>query len=540
MMKKKTKIIIVSFAAIIVLTMIVAALLKYNYVKNDPIEVSVLEILTPLKEGNSSKATELVKSNIVKVVNKIDDETSKVGAGFFDESGYLITNSHLVDLKGTITIEYFDGNTSEAQLFSNDIMSDIALLAVENPPVKAMYYGETLSLDVTDDVYAIGYPFAFEGEASVSKGVLSARRSAGTIGFLQSDISLNTGNSGGPLINDKAELLGINVYSTENASIGMSISSESLQKIIRDLIENPKVNYLEGKRPSNALSVVLNEIGYESSDIYNEEAIIEKKNNNNDKIYNDEGNGKNHTNNGNNKKNNESNKNTKSSNALLSSLTISNYTINFSPTTTEYYVNLKNDETSLSINASTQESSSSLTISNNESFKDGQNKVTIIVRAEDGTTKEYAIYATKPLKYLEGAAGILCCLDVQKYNGTNGLVVSGCDFVDSDRVRIYSGVTLDVIESVKLDVYAGWNNDNVTGANVNGAQLNETGLRFLKSYTFGPSYSYGVPLTELRSFLNDDDYEGGSYQGADLTVYITVKTRKQGSFTEIMPWGLSK
>ena len=98
-----------------------------------------------------------------------------------------------------------------------------------------MYYGETLSLNITDEVYAIGYPYALVGEASVSKGVLSARRSAGAIGFLQSDISLNIGNSGGPLINDKAELLGINTYATENASMGMSISSESLQEIIKVL-----------------------------------------------------------------------------------------------------------------------------------------------------------------------------------------------------------------------------------------------------------------------------------------------------------------
>lgn len=540
-MKKKTKIIIISIITVLFLVIaffVAIGLINHNN-KNiqEHIEVNAIEQLSPLTTSDSSQAAELIKTNIVKVVNKIDDDTSIIGTGFFDKSGYLVTNSHLVDIQGTITIEYSDGKKSNAQIFSNDILSDIALLAVENPKVKSMYYGETLSLKVTDDVYAIGYPYALTGEASVSKGVLSARRSAGTIGFLQSDISLNIGNSGGPLINDKAEVLGINTYATENASIGMSISSESLQEIIKDLIENPIVNYLENERPSNALSVVLNEIGYEVNDLYNEDEIIKKSND--DKIYNDEGNGKNHTNNGNNN-NKQDKEKTKSSNALLASLTIDNYKIDFSSSITDYYITLKNDEKSLAIDATTQDSLATFTISNNNNFTDGQNKIVITVKAEDGTIKEYKINVTKPLRYLEGAAGILCCLDTQKYNGVNSLVVSGCDFVDSDGIRLYANTTLDVVESVKLDVYAGWNNSNVTGANTFGASLNDIGLRFLKSYTFAPAHSYGIPLSELRTYLTEDDYQGGLYQGADLTVYITMKTRKQGSFTEIMPWGLSK
>jgi hypothetical protein len=237
-------------------------------------EVSKLAQFEILTENNSSKATELIKANIVKVVNKIDDNTSVIGTGFFDKSGYLVTNSHLVDVKGTITIEYANGEKTEAILYSNDITSDIALLAVDNPLVKAVTYGNTLSLNITDDVYAIGYPFALEGEASVSKGILSARRSAGGIEFLQSDISLNVGNSGGPLINEKGEVLGINTYATENASIGMSISSESLQSIITKLINSKEVIYLEDTRPKNALSVVLTEIGHFHEDIYNEKHYI--------------------------------------------------------------------------------------------------------------------------------------------------------------------------------------------------------------------------------------------------------------------------
>ena len=162
-MKKKTKKIIITCVVTLILAIgvvVTAVLLNHynNKTIQEPIEVNAIEQLTPLTVSNSSQAAELIKSNIVKVVNKIDDDTSIIGTGFFDKSGYLVTNSHLVDIRGSITIEYADGKTSAAQLFSNDITSDIALLAVENPTIKSMYYGETLSLNITDDVYAIGYP----------------------------------------------------------------------------------------------------------------------------------------------------------------------------------------------------------------------------------------------------------------------------------------------------------------------------------------------------------------------------------------------
>lgn len=504
--------------------------------KEDPvIEVSVIDTLTPLSSANSSEATKLVKSNIVKIVNKIDDKTNIVGTGFFDKSGYLVTNSHIVDIKGDITIEYEDGSTSVAQLYSNDITSDIALLAVENPKVKAMYYGDTLSLNITDDVYAIGYPFALKGESSVTKGILSARRSAGNIGFLQLDISLNTGNSGGPLINDKAELLGINTYATENASIGMSISSESLQNIIKELIDKKEVNYLTEKRPSNALSVVLNEIGYSEEDLYNEDTILKNVDKDNaDKIYNDEGNGKNHQNSGN-KNNKENQTSKKSSDATLSILSIDGYDIGFSSLNTNYHIKLKNQENELSVNAIANDPKSKVEVNGNSELKEGTNIILIKVTAEDSTVNEYKITVTKPITYLDGIAGILCSLDVQKYNGVNSFQIAGCDFIDSDRVRIYLPSEADIVKSVKIDVYKGWNDGNVTGNDTNGKPIG-----FLKSYTFGSSYSYNIPLADIRALLADEDYEGGVYEGADLTFRIALTTRNQGTFYSSMPWGLSK
>lgn len=203
-MKKigKKQVIIGAAVLVIILLIILLIVLIKPKSTNEPDNKSQNNVLTinevtPLENGNSSEAAELIKQNIVKVTNKIGENTNIIGTGFFHKSGYLVTNSHIVDIKGTIEITYSDGTSSTASIYSNDITSDIALLKVEDNTKKAMYFGNTLSLKITDEVYAIGYPYALEGEASVSKGILSARRSAGGIEFLQSDISLNQGNSGG-------------------------------------------------------------------------------------------------------------------------------------------------------------------------------------------------------------------------------------------------------------------------------------------------------------------------------------------------------
>ena len=534
---KKRKILFIVAGCIFALLLIVLVifLLVLNSANKNKIVVNNLEQMSPLSEGNSVKATEMMKANTVKVVNKLDDDTSIIGTGFFDKSGYLVTNSHIVDIKGSITVVTADGKKLNADLYSNDIETDIALLAVENNILKAVYYGKSLSVNITDDVYAIGYPLAFEGEASVSKGVLSARRSAGGIEFLQSDISLNSGNSGGPLINDKGELLGINTFATENASIGMSISSESLQIIISKLLDLKKVSYLEGERPKNHLNVVLNEIGYKYDDVYNEQQYLNKyvhgKKNNTDSKSNESDNNVDSE-----KDSSKTHEKTssKSSNAYLQSLSITNYNIPFDSYNFDYSITLTNNENSLDINAIPIDQSASVTINNNN-LNEGYNIVSIVVKAENGTINEYKINVVKPFTYLDGISGILCCMDTQKYNGVNSLVVSGCDFVDSDGIRIYANGPMDIIQSVKLDVYAGWNGGNTSGLDTNGKPI-----RYLKTFTFGATDSYGMPLSELRSLLNDSDYEGGVYNGADLTVYITLNTRRQGTFYSSMPWGLNK
>lgn len=501
-------------------------------VSKTPSSVTKIEVLD---SGNASKAADLIKANTVKIINKIDDDVQIVGTGFFHESGYLITNSHIVDIKGEITIEYASGEKTSASIYSNDIKADIALLRVEDLKAKAMNFGSTLTLNITDDIYAIGYPYALEGEASVTKGILSARRTAGGIEFLQSDISLNLGNSGGPLINAKGELLGINTYATDNASIGMAISSEALENIIIKLKNHVQVKYLEGTREKNSLSVVLVEIGYQIDDLYQEKNLINKYILKNSDVDNE----KPSTNTVPSGEIDTGGVVKPNANADLSSLVINNYNIDFSSKKYEYNITLKNEETSLDIKAIPLSSKATYEIIGNSNFKTGMNKVMISVTAEKAVARHtYTINVLKPLDNIDKATGILSSLDVQfSSNKNTNCFMFHTDFIDSDGVRVYLTDVLaeKIFKGGSIKVYVGWNNDN---------PLVTDTLKLLKSYNLTNQEiigrNFAIPLNEIKSLLKEEDYTTGvSYGDVDLTFVITINANNK-SFVEAKPWGLRK
>ena len=520
-MFKKILIIIISL-----LLVIGASIFIITKNKDEKVNISKICVINLNNAKTEADKIELVKNNIVKITNKLNDNEI-VGTGFFNEDGYLITNSHIVDRNGKITITYNDNTSTEGKLISNDINSDIALLVVENPKVLALKMADTLNLRVTDELYTIGYSYNLIGEATTNKGIFSARRSAGGIEYLQTDAAVDKGSSGGPLLNNKGELVGMNTYATSNSSIGMAISSESLQNVIKKLLENQNINYIENQRPENALSVVLLEIGYEVQDLYDEkefikEEKIENKNDNKDKENkNDE--------------KYESHEDTLNNNSSLLKLDIENYDISFESRKTNYELVLKNGETKLKINPVLVANTAKYIITGNENFQDGHNEIKILVTSKNNTSTEYIIDVFKPYTYYEGIDGVLCALDVKRYNGINNFHIHGCDFVDSDRVRFVENVPLDVAKSITVFVYAGWNEGKTTGVATNGKEM-----RLLKTYKFSPNYEYYIGINEIRELLDDDDYEGGSYNGADLTFVTEIETRKQGSFKAINPWGIEK
>jgi serine protease Do len=156
-----------------------------------------------------------------------------LGSGFvIDPSGIVITNNHVVGDANDIVVIFTDGRKLKATVVGKDPKVDVAVLKVESDkPLKTVKFGDSDKMRVGDGVMAVGNPFGL-GE-TVTAGIISARNRNIDSGpyddFLQTDASINKGNSGGPLFNLQGEVIGINtaILSPSGGSIGIGFATPS-------------------------------------------------------------------------------------------------------------------------------------------------------------------------------------------------------------------------------------------------------------------------------------------------------------------------
>nr|WP_318658492.1 DegQ family serine endoprotease [Indioceanicola profundi] len=178
-------------------------------------------------------------------------QATSLGSGFvIDATGYIVTNNHVIEGADEITVIFQDEEQTEltAELIGTDPATDLALLKVEtNAKLTTLGWGNSDTIRVGDWVVAIGNPFGLGG--TVTAGIISARSrdiNAGSYDdFLQTDAAINRGNSGGPLVNLKGEVIGINtaIFSQTGGSVGIgfAIPSAMAKNVIAQLRETGKV-----------------------------------------------------------------------------------------------------------------------------------------------------------------------------------------------------------------------------------------------------------------------------------------------------------
>ena len=182
-----------------------------------------------------------------------------VGTGvIFTEDGYIITNYHVLEGGSYCTVALDTGAIYQAKYVSGSEENDIALLKIDETGLPAAPFADSNDLVVGDTVYAIGNPLGVELRGTLTDGIVSAinrdvRVGNNTMTLIQTNAALNTGNSGGPLINQYGQVVGINVVkmvgSQKNSNVeglGFAIPSASFERIVNDLIRcgvvQPKVS----------------------------------------------------------------------------------------------------------------------------------------------------------------------------------------------------------------------------------------------------------------------------------------------------------
>ena len=194
-----------------------------------------------------------------------------VGSGFIiSDDGYVITNNHVVSGADEIQVALNDRRVFDAEIIGLDEPSDLALLKINAGDLPYVNFGDSASTRVGDWVLAIGSPFGLEFSAAA--GIVSAqgrsvpgRSSYNYMSFIQTDVAINQGNSGGPLFNLEGEVIGINsqILSSTGGSNGISFSipSNVALNVVNQLRENGRVE-------RGLLGVRMRQVDYALAEIF--------------------------------------------------------------------------------------------------------------------------------------------------------------------------------------------------------------------------------------------------------------------------------
>ncbi len=156
-----------------------------------------------------------------------DDVPRGVGSGFIiSQDGYVMTNAHVIDGATDVIVKMTDSREFKAKVIGVDARSDVAVLKIDGTNLPTVTIGSSAKARVGEWVIAIGSPFDLDN--SVTAGIISAkgRETGDFLPFIQTDVAVNPGNSGGPLINMRGEVVGINaqIYSKSGGYMGISFA----------------------------------------------------------------------------------------------------------------------------------------------------------------------------------------------------------------------------------------------------------------------------------------------------------------------------
>ena len=226
------------------------------------------QLLLTRDHGDVLTAQEIyrqVNPSVVTVMANLGESMS-VGTGvIFSEDGYIVTNYHVLEGGSECYISLDTGGMFEARYVGGDAANDLAVLKIDGMDLPAAEFGDSDLLTVGDKVYAIGNPLGVELRGTLTDGIVSAINrdvwvDNRTMTLIQTNAALNSGNSGGPLINECGQVVGINVVKMMSQyesveGLGFAIPTASMERIVRDLLTFGQV------QPEPSLGLLVAQLG---------------------------------------------------------------------------------------------------------------------------------------------------------------------------------------------------------------------------------------------------------------------------------------
>ncbi len=204
---------------------------------------AVLPAVVSLKVHTKQDAADLPKDHPAVPGSKPQTVT---GSGFIIRpDGLVVTNDHVVEGGSRIDVQLYGGETMQADVIGHDPIGDLALLKIQTDrPLPVVPLGRSSELRVGEFVAAFGSPFGFEH--TMTFGVISAikrrfMRSGIVGGYIQTDASINTGNSGGPLVNMQGAVVGLNTATVGRGELGFAIPIDAIKLILPQLHQSGDV-----------------------------------------------------------------------------------------------------------------------------------------------------------------------------------------------------------------------------------------------------------------------------------------------------------
>jgi serine protease Do len=245
-----------------ILLLVSIGLVVTSTVDNSPSSAS--EYLYVDEEIGSELSTQELVAEVAPAVVSIVTETvgynwfwqavPQTGAGsgiIISSDGYIVTNNHVVEDADKVTVTLSDGRTFEATIVGTDAQTDLAVVKIDASNLDYLHFlsSSLEQLSVLDPVVAVGNALALPGGPTWTSGVISnlgrsIELNTGVVlnDLIQTDAAINSGNSGGPLVNTAGEVVGINTALASSAeNIGFAISTDTIIPVVQGLITEGKV-----------------------------------------------------------------------------------------------------------------------------------------------------------------------------------------------------------------------------------------------------------------------------------------------------------